>query len=248
MTALETGPWSPGDQPTLGRWLVVARLVAVFVWSLGFAALIAEEVTSARLWYVVTFGTYLAILPLGVALSTGLRWRQRDLDLGWAIHLHDLAIRDDLTGLFNRRYFNAELHRLAADCGRAGTPLSLAFIDLNDFKTINDAHGHEAGDAALQGVARCLAELVGDRGLVARTGGDEFGILLPGMSEAEAHRLFGPASKTMPVLVAGRMFGIGGTVGIAALDASAGVSQLLRRADDHLYEKKRARNRSPRAA
>ncbi|MBI5949515.1 MAG: GGDEF domain-containing protein [Chloroflexi bacterium] len=248
MTTCAPGQWEQTEQPTLGRWLVVARFVGTSVWCLGLAALIAEQATGSRSWHIATFAIYLAILPLAAALSTILRRRQQDLDLRWAHHLHELAMRDDLTGLFNRRYFNAELDRLAAECARAGMPLSLAFVDLNDFKAINDAHGHEAGDAALQGVAHCLVDLVGDNGIVARTGGDEFGVLLPGMSEAAAQVLFGPACKTLPVAVAGKSFGIDGTVGIATLDVTAGVRQLLRRADDHLYEMKRARARGDRAA
>ena len=248
MTSREPAPWSAHEQPTLGHWLVIGRLVAVVVWSLGLGTLIAAKATGAEAWHNATFVAYLALLPFGLILSAALRERQRDLDREWGLRLHDLAMRDELTGLFNRRHFNSELDRLASDCELTGVPLSLAFIDLNEFKLINDVHGHEAGDAALQSVAHCLVELVGDRGIVARTGGDEFGVLLPGMSEGSAKGLFGAACRTMPVSLGGKTLRVEGTVGIAALDVAAGVPEMLRRADDDLYERKRARNRPTRAA
>ena len=243
----------PGDQPTLGRAVAAARTLSFGVWAVGLSALIADSVTGSAAWHVVGLAAYFAIVPIGVVLSTVLRHRQRDLDRAWAQRLTDLAIRDELTGLFNRRHFNTQLERFASECLRAGTPLSLAFVDLNDFKAINDTHGHEAGDAALRSVAHCLVELVGDRGIVARTGGDEFGIVLPGMSEANAQALFGPACRTMPVLLpwspeGSEMATVSGTVGIASLDGSGDIGELLRSADIRLYENKRARDGERRVA
>lgn len=239
----------PDEQPTLGRHVISARLLALCVWLIGLSALIMAWATGTALWHAVELVVYLAVLPLGVLLSTALRARQRKLDSLWARRLRDLAVRDDLTGLYNRRHFHAELQRLTAESLSAGRPLSVAFVDLNDFKAVNDTHGHEAGDLALCSVAQCLLALVGDRGIVARTGGDEFGVLLPGMSEADAHTLFGPACRTLPVPVPGSTpFTIDGTVGIASLDGDADAGQLLRRADDRLYEKKRARDRQCRVA
>jgi diguanylate cyclase (GGDEF)-like protein len=239
----------PAEPATLGRFVAAERWLAAGAWLFGITAFIAEWATGAAGWHFVALALYVAILPVGVGLSTALRIRQRDLDRLWGQRFHDLAIRDELTGLFNRRHFNVELDRLMSECLSAGTPLSVAFIDLNDFKAINDTHGHDAGDAALCSVAHCLLDLVGDRGIVARTGGDEFGVVLPGMSEADTQAFFGAACRTLPIPMPGsETLSVGGTVGIASLDGTHDASQLLRRADDRLYEKKRARHRERRAA
>lgn len=237
------------EQPTLGRPLAAGRWLAAGAWCFGIASIIAEWVTGATWWHFVALAVYIALLPLGVGLSTTLRIRQRNLDRLWGERFRELAIRDELTGLFNRRYFNAELERLAPECLSTGTPLSVAFVDLDDFKGLNDTHGHDVGDTALCSVAHCLLELVGDRGIVARTGGDEFGVVLPGMSEASANALFGPACRTLPFPLPGsETSAVGGTVGIASLDGSADIAHLLRRADIQLYEKKRAHARERRIA
>lgn len=239
----------PDDQPTLGKSVTKARMLALGFWTFGFVALIAEELTGTTWWHIITFAMYMAMLPLALIVSTALRTRQRNLDKQWAQRLHSMAVRDDLTGLFNRRAFNVALEPLISECRLEGLPLSVAFVDLNDFKTVNDTYGHAAGDVALQSVARCLLEVIGDRGIVARTGGDEFGVILPGMSEAAANALFGAACKTLAIPVPGNAtLSISGTVGIATLEDSVDVGCLLRCADDRLYEGKRTLYQQSRVA
>jgi diguanylate cyclase (GGDEF)-like protein len=101
---------------------------------------------------------------------------------------------DDLTGLFNSRYFHIRLHDELARADRDGTELSVLFIDLDRFKMVNDRLGHLAGSAVLRDVARVLGENAPPAAFLARYGGDEFVAILPGaklsqaMTVAEAFR------------------------------------------------------------
>ena len=98
-------------------------------------------------------------------------------------HLHRLvqqqALTDDLTSLPNRRHFMTEFRRESQRADRAGTPLSVIVLDIDDFKRINDTWGHETGDFVLRGLAEALAAATRSIDLAARLGGEEFAVLLP---------------------------------------------------------------------
>lgn len=96
--------------------------------------------------------------------------------------LRELAGRDEMTGVANRRAFNDALHREAARCKRANATLAVLYVDLDGLKMINDRHGHRAGDEAIRAVADACTEIVRGSDLVARLGGDEFAVLLPDVS------------------------------------------------------------------
>ncbi|MEO8245241.1 MAG: sensor domain-containing diguanylate cyclase [bacterium] len=102
------------------------------------------------------------------------------------IELRRLAVQDHLTGCLNRRGFMAELDRHILHHDRAMADLSLAFMDLDHFKQVNDLFGHPAGDLVLQEVAALAAKSSPGSDLVGRLGGEEFGILMPGVTEASA--------------------------------------------------------------
>ncbi|MET0281080.1 MAG: GGDEF domain-containing protein [Steroidobacteraceae bacterium] len=101
--------------------------------------------------------------------------------------LADLAVKDHLTGIFNRRYFDEELHNELSRAGRRRVPLSLLMIDVDHFKNYNDTYGHLNGDNCLRDVAACLAAtLEHTPAVVCRFGGEEFGVILPGMDKTMA--------------------------------------------------------------
>lgn len=97
----------------------------------------------------------------------------------------DLAAKDPLTGLYNRRIFNEVLGREFALAKRHGHSLCLLSLDLDHFKAVNDTYGHQAGDAVLAGVASLLAGVSRSTDVAARLGGEEFALILPHATEAE---------------------------------------------------------------
>jgi len=158
---------------------------------------------------------------------------------------HD-SLHDGLTGLPNRRAFDG---RLTAELDRAcqeGGPLSLCLVDLDDFKAVNDALGHPAGDRVLRAVAAELSDLRGDE-IAFRIGGDEFALLLVGVSlegaSAAAARLEASLRRNPECL------GTTASTGIATLSELDDPAKLLARADASLYQAKRvlplARRRPP---
>ena len=99
--------------------------------------------------------------------------------------LNDFALKDPLTGLLNRRALDEILEKMEGD----NRPFALLLIDIDRFKSVNDRHGHSAGDAVLRGVARTLEETVGNRDLCGRYGGEEFMVLLPGYNLPETYEM-----------------------------------------------------------
>jgi diguanylate cyclase (GGDEF)-like protein len=156
-----------------------------------------------------------------------------------------LANQDELTGLPNRKVFHSQLRSLqeAAD-GRAAVFL----IDIDHFKDVNDSLGHPAGDTLLKAVTESLKGAVKDRGTVFRLGGDEFGIIMPGLdreqsTEAATAML---AALATPVVVADQMVNTRATIGIVlAPDHGSDPETLLQNVDLALYEgKNRGRNQA----
>lgn len=156
------------------------------------------------------------------------------------------ARTDPLTGLLNRRSFLEELPRRINRLDCEGLPGTLMYVDLDYFKDLNDTHGHDVGDAALQLTADLLRNVVRPADLVARLGGDEFAVWLDGSDQltaaerAEQLRIEAPGTfaEAMPPMP--RPFSM--SVGIASRQASGGedLDSMMRRADKAMYEVKRA--------
>lgn len=166
-------------------------------------------------------------------------------------HLEELARlarKDPLTGLPNRRALDEELARAVARAARAGTPLSAVALDVDHFKRVNDLHGHGAGDAVLAAVAARAAAALRAGDLVARTGGEEFVVLLPGANlarAAEAAERIRAAVADEAVVVGGIALSVTVSLGCAELlPGDEGGRSLLARADARLYgAKSSGRNR-----
>jgi len=149
------------------------------------------------------------------------------------------ASHDGLTDLANRTLFEQQTREALAEAG-AGTTLSLALIDLDDFKAINDRLGHAVGDALLVVVAQRLREAVRDDDAVARLGGDEFGLLLRGLRSDEATEVLDriAESLTRPVHALGYDLLVKASIGLAEVWPEASPQELLRRADLAMYAAK----------
>jgi diguanylate cyclase len=160
------------------------------------------------------------------------------------------AETDALTGLCNRRAFERELGAASERSKIHGTPLSVAFCDIDHFKNVNDTHGHDIGDRVLAFVGKVLVENVGKQGIVARHGGEEFVLLFDGITPEDAYEIvdiarYDLAKRNIIDRHAGQPIGtVTISAGVAGLAFDANISNMLRRADRALYRAKReGRNR-----
>lgn len=153
--------------------------------------------------------------------------------------LYTMAHHDLLTSLCNRRAFFAALtSALDATAGRH--PLGVMLIDLDDFKLVNDTHGHAAGDAVLVEVARRMRAVAGERATVARFGGDEFAVLVPSVDPDDLQELAEQIrdSVVSPIVWGEAVVEVGASIGIADLAPGQAVGDLMRVADLAMYEAK----------
>lgn len=201
---------------------------------------------------------YLVMIAMVLASSTFLatrvhsaraRLRSQQRELAAAVEqIRELAIRDELTGLPNRRYMLEMMWLEHARAQRSRQPLLLALLDLDHFKAVNDTHGHAAGDVALQSFAQTVHGCVRASDLLARWGGEEFLLLMANTHPADGTRLLERVRATVaatPVaLPGGTQLSLTVSVGLAELAPGESTAALLQRADAALYGAKRlGRNR-----
>ena len=228
-------PVAPGEV-RLGPWRVVllamASLMAPAVLLVQWIAGVPIDVPIIAAASIVLF--LLVIARLGAVVSdlrANLRQRQ-----ALEAELQQRAFHDPLTGLANRTLFADRLGRALA---QRDQPVAVLFLDLDDFKTINDTHGHQAGDELLIAVARSLGRAVRPEDTVARLGGDEFAVLVErdateGVARLLAERLL--ANLRQPVRVAGRDRTVGASIGISiGRSGHASAEQLMSEADIAMY-------------
>ena len=185
------------------------------------------------------------------ARSIGRLWIYEDVTAARRIseRLVELAERDELTGLYNRRRFHEELERTLADAARRGTEVGLLSFDLDGFKPVNDAFGHQAGDEVLVELALAVGRIVRRNEMFCRIGGDEFALLVPGSTPAGllelAQRLV-EAVAALRFSFADSTVGVTASVGIACFpDNAADAASLIAAADEALYlSKSEGRNRA----
>jgi diguanylate cyclase (GGDEF)-like protein len=151
------------------------------------------------------------------------------------------ARTDPLTSLSNRRAF-VEAAWLELERGRRhGRPLSLLYIDCDDFKLVNDRLGHVAGDAVLSAVGATLRQAVRGLDTVARLGGDEFGVLLPEVDRAGAEALADRLRLQLRETLAGRGGAVTFSIGVVTfVKPPASVDEMILRADELMYQAKRS--------
>ena len=157
--------------------------------------------------------------------------------------LDQLAHQDSLINLPNRRGFMRELERLIARVDRYGINAAMLFVDVDGLKMINDTLGHRAGDEALIQVANLLSKGVRHSDVVARIGGDEFGILLESSDADAAHetaaRLIEQISSC-EVLHDGEALPLSVAIGVGMIDALDTAEAVMERADEAMYRRKAA--------
>lgn len=196
------------------------------------------------------------IAVTGVCLSTLLAllvWfivngRSRALQLATAMteELRQMARRDPLTGLPNRALFSERVQQALAHAKRHGQRLAMIFIDLDDFKPVNDGHGHAVGDRVLQEVARRVQGAIRDTDTVGRIGGDEFVVLAPELSNVDA--AFALAEKIrqivrQPCNIDGLVLTLSCSLG-AAVYPDDGIDEIgLMKAADHAMYRAKAQGR-----
>jgi two-component system cell cycle response regulator len=161
----------------------------------------------------------------------------------------EMAITDALTGLYNRRYMETHVGTLVDQAIARGKPLAVLILDIDYFKSINDTHGHDAGDAVLQDFAIRIRKSIRGIDLACRYGGEEFVVVMPetdmAVATMVAERLRRRiASEPFPIQKGARMIEVTISIGIAALGSSDDAAAVIKRADQALYRAKRdGRNR-----
>lgn len=193
------------------------------------------EFYASLYWITLTLSIATFLLIFSVLLIAAIA-----LDI--ADELKAQSHTDALSGLLNRRGLEAQMAELVAAAQRNAVPLSLVLCDLDSFKSVNDRHGHMAGDRAIAAFARCLRAHLRGPHLSARIGGEEFAVVLPATPTAAA-RLFAEAVRAAyaGTAVDGIPSGdrLTASFGVAELGPREGIESLMRRADAALYQAKR---------
>lgn len=201
------------------------------------------------LW--LTFTTFLPFLSIVAGVIRRLHKRlassQAELQSLLA-KVTELATRDELTGAYNRRWIMELLEHEKSRSDRSGEPFAIALFDLDHFKQVNDTHGHSAGDSVLKAFVCTASRVMRTTDVLARYGGEEFLLFLPQSSKESAQtcierirrELRNMAFKGLP-----RDFRVTVSAGIAQYQQNEGLPDLIDRADQALYEAKKAgRDRS----
>jgi diguanylate cyclase (GGDEF)-like protein len=229
----------------LKRFGLTTVVVAITIGSIVLSAVISAAVHLA-LGVQMSGLAWAVTLACPAVIAPTMSWWAFDLVLKIEIAHEQLRVQstiDHLTGLFNRRYFMDRLREEIDRNGRHGTPFAVAFIDIDNFKRINDEHGHLSGDEILQQLTRTCAKQVRNVDTLARIGGEEFALLLPQTTAEDAERLVeqlraGVAATSAKV--GDRLIEI--TVSIGLTSSGRGpldVNGILRIADEALYAAKR---------
>jgi diguanylate cyclase (GGDEF)-like protein len=230
---------------SLKRFGVVAVVVAVTIGSIVLSVAISGTIHLA-IGLPMRASAWAVTLICPALIAPTMSWWAFDLVLQVERAHEQLRLQsniDHLTGIFNRRYFMDRLREEIDRAGRYGTSFAVAFIDIDNFKRINDEHGHLSGDEILKQLTQVCAKQVREIDTLARIGGEEFALLLPQTAPDEAEHLV----ERLRASVAATRAKVGDgwldvTVSIGLTSASRNtldVNGILRHADEALYAAKR---------
>lgn len=223
------------------RWLWLRRLIFAFL--AGYAVFGAAHVPM-----IVTIPDLIvaSILLAGGAfvLIVARLSEMTTRDIIRIASLERDVMHDSLTGVYNRRYLDGRLAEELSRAHRTGCALSALLVDLDHFKHVNDAYGHDVGDQVLRHVSGLMASIVRTNDVVARYGGEEFVILAVDSKSADAsllgERLLQRIRSEDIVLLDGNTLSVTASIGIATSATDDCESTFLRRADEALYQAKRS--------
>ncbi|MFH1136137.1 MAG: diguanylate cyclase [Pseudomonadota bacterium] len=221
-------------------WGVLA--VSTLILSLDFLGLAPDLLLVKR---ILPVGSALESILLSLALADRIKSLRREKEAlkSSETRFRRLSLMDGLTGLSNKRRFEEYLAVQVSRAGREGASLGLLMMDLDDFKTVNDSHGHQAGDLVLAGLAGILRGRLRENDEPCRLGGEEFAAILPGLEIKQAREV----AERIRASVARREFEFGGrgfrvtlSLGLAMWRPGESPFELVKRADRALYEAKAA--------
>jgi diguanylate cyclase (GGDEF)-like protein/hemerythrin-like metal-binding protein len=225
------------------RTIAVRRPIAGFDWSLVVLKEERTHVANRLLGIVITLLLCAVVLTYFVAMQ-----RQLGAESHITVKRHEAEVRardlarqadtDALTGVLNRHGFNTMISRELARARRHAQPLAVALLDIDQFKQVNDRHGHAAGDQVLEGLARLLESHVRESDLVARWGGEEFVVIAPMTGIDGAANLAEKLRGLLESTDLGPEGPVTASFGVAELQPEDTVEALLHRADEALYRAK----------
>ncbi len=205
--------------------LVVSALCAVSWFGSNFLA--GLQYSSQAIWVANTLvqGSSFAIVGLLIATLRAALMREQGL-----------SRTDPLTSLLNGRAFYEEGDRLLALCRRKGRPITIAYLDLDNFKTVNDERGHQAGDDLLCRVAALLQASIRPSDLAARLGGDEFAVLLPEVGPPDAAVMLERLRSLLADALGSNQPPVSGSIGgVTFVTAPDSVEAMVHQADSRMY-------------
>lgn len=219
--------WTSDDNRTLPRTACVLAASSWLAADLASGAVYSHP--AIPLWNTTTrLVTFLIVVTLLQSLRSAFAEQQQ------------LARTDALTGIRNSRAFMEELTAEVRRGRRHPAPISLVYVDVDDFKAINDSHGHLNGDEVLRRVATALDTHTREVDVVGRLGGDEFAILMPSTGEAGAAKVLRSLPDRLTAVMSDLPFRVTLSTGcVTFLGAPAGVGQVLHAADELMYDAKK---------
>lgn len=186
---------------------------------------------------LVKDGQIIGVVTVGRDVTERLRMEQQVKD--YQEQLKFMAFHDPLTGLPNRALFFETASQVVAEANQHGDQVAVLFVDCDDLKQINDAYGHDVGDNAIRELGKSLAMVVGDQGIVARVGGDEFTVLLPHLGAAQdVLAIVDRLSRSTHAVRDAKLVTV--SIGVAVYPSDGiDVDTLVQKADRALYAAKR---------